>query len=103
MERRRYKRYHHRYEVLIHQDDLVLDGSTVDICQDGLGVTLQEKPFFTKEFPVTLFLPIGKQEMTADLCWIKLNDSKGYLVGLHLISTPVEYLNFTATIKYRAN
>jgi hypothetical protein len=100
MERRRFIRYKENSMAIILQNDTAIEGKTVDLSQNGLRLILPEKPKETKDIPVSLTLPIGIQEMTADVSWMQSVNKNEYIIGLYLNSTPVEYLNYTATIKY---
>lgn len=103
MDRRRYIRYQEQHQVLIMHNDAVIEGKTMDISHDGIGLILSQNLQNLSDFPVSISLPIGRQEMTADICWSKSINHHEHIIGLHLNSAPVEYLNYAATIKYKEN
>lgn len=100
MEQRRHKRWLKSYPILLFQDDHVLEGTTCDISPNGMSVTLSVNPIIKKEYPVSITLPIGRQELSGELLWSKPSLPGHYQAGIQLISVPSDYLNFTATLKY---
>ncbi len=100
MERRHYKRWSKKYQVLVLADNRVLEGSTIDLSQNGIGLLLSSPPETKKELPMSVSLPVGRQELTAEFLWSKQQSNGTFQAGIRLISAPPEYINFTATMKY---
>lgn len=104
MERRQHKRWPRTFRVVALMDSLALEGDTHDISQSGMRLNISSPPPVKNvEFPLSISLPFGRQEMTAEFLWSKPNPTGGYQAGIHLISVPAEYLNFTATMKYHVH
>ncbi len=100
MERRLEKRWPRKYEVLVLFDNRVVEGSTTDVSKKGLGALFPSPLEINKEISFSVFLPIGRQELSGELLWHKPCSDGGYHAGVHLTSVPAEYLNYTAILKY---
>jgi len=103
MERRRHKRWSKGYQVLLLLDNRVLEGTTLDLSQYGMRLTLTNTPDIKNEFPLSISLPIGRQELSAEIMWKESKSSITDQVGVQLVSVPAEYLNYTATLKYEGS